>query len=158
MQTPRTIIAAIDPYDDHSRRILQTAKMLADKFDASLSLLAVAPPIPPSAAVTPIGHEAALAPLEDMDTAHEKQRLRYQTALEGIADSAGCGAGEQVVLTGAVDEEICRYANRLRADLLVIGAHRRKFLGKLLTPSTSKRVAAKAPCAVYLVPEVEDEK
>src|SRR6185437_6217100 len=47
--------------------------------------------------------------------------------------------------------EILRAAETLRADLLILTAHRRSVLGRLILGSTVSRVERHAPCPVLVV-------
>ncbi|MBL4918803.1 universal stress protein [Szabonella alba] len=54
------------------------------------------------------------------------------------------------VLHGTIYDEILRAADKLRADVIVMGAHRPALKDYLLGPNAA-RVVRHAPCSVYVV-------
>lgn len=153
---PKSIIAAVEPGDELSGDVVKTAKMLAETFDASLTLITVAPPV---IVTPPVAPDVAAYPVETPtgEELREQERRRAEDALNTFAREHKCLNNARRVLVGRAKEEICRFAEKTRADLLVIGAHRRGWLEKLFSPSVSKSVAERSPCAVYLVPEREGD-
>ena len=58
---------------------------------------------------------------------------------------------EHVVLKGTPYEEISRFAEENKIDLIVIGTHGRKGLDRMLFGSTAEQVVRHAPCPVLTV-------
>ena len=58
---------------------------------------------------------------------------------------------ERVVLKGTPYEEISRFAEENKIDLIVIGTHGRKGLDRMLFGSTAEQVVRHAPCPVLTV-------
>lgn len=58
---------------------------------------------------------------------------------------------EQVVLKGIPYEEMSRFAEENKVDLIVIGTHGRKGLDRMLFGSTAEQVVRHAPCPVLTV-------
>ncbi len=58
---------------------------------------------------------------------------------------------EHVVLKGTPYEEIARFAEENKIDLIVIGTHGRKGLDRMLFGSTAEQVVRHAPCPVLTV-------
>jgi nucleotide-binding universal stress UspA family protein len=58
---------------------------------------------------------------------------------------------QPVLRVGNPDEEIVRVAKELEADLIVIGSHGYRGIGRLLLGSTAERVVQYASCAVLVV-------
>lgn len=56
---------------------------------------------------------------------------------------------------GVAKEAIVDFANSWKADLIVIGCHNRKMLGKLFLGSVSLAVASNANCSVMIVKPTE---
>ena len=56
---------------------------------------------------------------------------------------------------GPVVETIVRVANEIKADVIVIGAHRQTWLGRLLGSSVAEAVLRAASCAVLAVPPLQ---
>ena len=62
--------------------------------------------------------------------------------------------GVEVVTTvceGDAKEEIVREAEQFKADLILMGPHGKRGIGKLLLGSTSQGVISAAPCSVVLL-------
>ena len=58
---------------------------------------------------------------------------------------------EHVVLKGTPYEELARFAEENKVDLIVIGTHGRKGLDRMLFGSTAEQVVRHAPCPVLTV-------
>lgn len=58
---------------------------------------------------------------------------------------------EHVVLKGTPYEEICRFVEKNKIDLIVIGTHGRKGLDRMLFGSTAEQIVRHAPCPVLTV-------
>lgn len=59
---------------------------------------------------------------------------------KGILENAGCRVERTEYSLGNVVDQICRYADEIEADQVVIGSHGRTGLSKLLLGSTSIKV------------------
>jgi nucleotide-binding universal stress UspA family protein len=58
---------------------------------------------------------------------------------------------EELVEVGDAADVICRVADRLRVDVVIVGSHGRTGLGRLLLGSVSEHVVRHAPCPVLVV-------
>lgn len=58
---------------------------------------------------------------------------------------------ETAVREGIVKEEIAREAEAFKADIVLVGAHGKSGLGKLLLGSTSKELIPTSPCTVVVL-------
>ncbi|MDX1987997.1 MAG: universal stress protein [Candidatus Obscuribacter sp.] len=58
---------------------------------------------------------------------------------------------KQELLEGFPKEEIIEYAANWGADLIIVGTHGRKGLGRFVMGSVSQAVCQSAPCSVLLV-------
>ncbi len=58
---------------------------------------------------------------------------------------------EKTVVEGIPYEEIIKFAEKDKSDVIVIGTHGRSGLEKFIFGSTAERVVRKAPCAVMSV-------
>lgn len=85
----------------------------------------------------------------------EKKQQRLQHALvrlkalipEEFKDRVECA-----VRLGAVVDEIISYANSVSASLVIMGAHPKNLVDKLLFGVNSRGVLHRSPCPVWLVP------
>ena len=68
-------------------------------------------------------------------------------AEQGLQASASSGEAVGSRVSDAILEE----ANRVKADLIVIGSHGRRGVRRLLLGSDAEAIARQAPCAVLLV-------
>ncbi len=55
------------------------------------------------------------------------------------------------VLTGGVVDQICEYARRWNADMIVVGSHGRKGLQHFMLGSVAEEVLKNAPCTVEVI-------
>jgi len=58
---------------------------------------------------------------------------------------------ESCLIRGSAKDEILENANRIKADIIVLGAHGRTGIGSLLLGSVSMAVATHASCSVVIV-------
>lgn len=134
----KTILHPTD-FSDASAHALKMASMLAKDYSARLILLhAIEPPI----YYGELG-VAFSAPDNERDVIHDRVNM--------IAGSLAPATVESLVLDGVAAPEILRIATERHADLIVIGSHGRKGLGRVLMGSVAEEVARKAPCPVLIV-------
>jgi nucleotide-binding universal stress UspA family protein len=81
--------------------------------------------------------------------AEEEARERLRGMVPG-PDARGPGA-EALVCTGKAHAAILRVAEEQACDLIVMGVHGRRALGRLLFGSTARHVVRGAPCPVLTV-------
>ena len=131
----REILVPID-YSEASKAAFHLAAALAHDHHAKLTVLHVreAPvaPFTPFGASTPDAHEQPV--LED-------EFVDFELAHESIPT-------ESLVVSGMPAEEILRAAAERRCELIVMAAHGRTGLARLLTGSVAEQVMRMAPCAV----------
>lgn len=84
-------------------------------------------------------------------------RAHVETVLSGLAERAAA-RGIKVttaILNGVADEEIIRFAEEKKADIVVIGTHGRKGVSRFFLGSVAARVIANASCPVLTVRRAE---
>jgi nucleotide-binding universal stress UspA family protein len=92
-------------------------------------------------------------------TAEEQERLwdaELQDAGAELARTAAAlsaGTVEKRIELGEPAAAICRVADELNVDAIVIGSHGRSGISRLLLGSTSEHVVRSAPCPVLVVRE-----
>jgi nucleotide-binding universal stress UspA family protein len=138
---PRKILVPIDlEHGDYVGEVLRIAAELATRDDAEVELLTViqAGPVIVSQFL-PESYEA-------MASTKAEQALAVLVA--------GMGAAAEKVSTavrfGGTYQEILAYAEKIGADLIVIGSHKPNVADYLLG-STAARVVRHARCSVYVV-------
>lgn len=136
----RNILLVVDLSED-SDVIGERAKAIAARFGGDITLLHVVEYVP----VEPMGE--ALLPTIQIETElvdRARQRLTELAAKLGLSDRP------QLVETGGIKTEIIRAAQRLKADLIVLGSRERHGLALLLN-FTEDAVLHSAPCDVLAV-------
>ncbi|MDW8369230.1 MAG: universal stress protein [Geminicoccaceae bacterium] len=148
----KTILVAVDG-SEHASKAVDVAGKLARLYDARLHLLHVVPfePLPEGlvafarAEKIPIEEEVgrwqSARLLGDALVREAAERLRGQ-GLEGVETHVEEGSPGPVILA---------VAERLEADLIVVGSRGRTGLAATLLGSVSHRVALNARCSVLIV-------
>ena len=141
----RTIACCTD-FSEHADKAVAAATDLARRYEASLYVIHVLPPV-----VNPVLTEAEWIPPEEVprDTVLTQIRERMQDRY-GLAPSEGV-APEFVVLDGHVSTEILKFLEERGVDLAVMGSYGLSGMGLVLFGSVTKRVSQKATCSVLIV-------
>ncbi len=142
----RNILVPID-FSQMSTQGLETATPLARRFAASIHLAhvrqfdcagdcsALAPPMPPFSLMT---HE-------------QDEEKKVIKELNALAREYGVSSGICHVLGGApAFDEICRAAEKIPADLVVMPTHGRTGLKHVFLGSTAERIVQHSPCPVLV--------
>jgi nucleotide-binding universal stress UspA family protein len=145
----QNIIVPID-FSQMSVEAIQIARQLARRFGASIHLahvhqfdyagafVAPAPPIVPF----------SLWPLWPYEQNGEQTALKE---LKKVASECGVSSANYDVLSGAPPfDEICRLAQTIPADLIVMPTHGRTGLRHVLLGSTAERVVQHSSCPVLI--------
>jgi nucleotide-binding universal stress UspA family protein len=132
----KTILHPTD-FSENASHAYQLACALARDYGAKLLLVHVRP-IP---AIVPTELGTIPPPSEEND---EGRRAR----LEAIRPEDANIACERHLLAGDEAEEIIALAQRMSADLIVMGTHGRTGLNRLLMGSVAESVVRRAPCPV----------
>ncbi|WP_437481524.1 universal stress protein [Sorangium sp. So ce1014] len=137
----KTLLLAHD-FDETSELALDKAIELAGKLSAKIVVAHVySLPVytfPEGSSLIPSAEDAARladAAQRSLDEVLERRRGVAGVELSGV------------LRAGVPDEEICRLADEISADMIVIGTHRRGAIARALLGSVAQRVvrAAKAP-------------
>ena len=143
----QTVVLPMD-FSEHSLHALEYALSLMDVLRFTLHVLHV---------------EAPLA-LEDLRAlAHslhfqEERRHRTSASLDRLKPLVPTNYLSQVkfeVRMGSVVDAIITYAQSVRATLIVMGAHPKNVLDRLIFGVNSQGVLHRSPCPVWLVPQKE---
>ena len=144
--TCKQILCPVD-FSDFSDYAMRYAALLAQKFEARLTLLHVVAPI-----LVPLPGDALVPPMRQADLADIADACRERlTRTAGDLTQNGVSAVACQVTSGVPYLEIIRVAEELRADMIVMGTHGRSGLVHLMIGSVAERVVRKAPCAVLTV-------
>lgn len=145
----RKVLVPVD-FSDPSRKAVRYAKVFAQQFEASITLLHTVEPLtyPPDFAFVPL-----LPP--DVE---EKRTQEIQNQLENLAKSVGADIQVNSVLrTGRPWQEIVRFAKEDDTDLLVISTHGYTGLKHALLGSVAEKIVRHAPCPVLVVRDEEHD-
>ena len=145
--TPR-ILCALD-FSPCSELALAHATWLAQELGAELHLVHCLVP-----SWAPMDGDAVW--LADFDREREKAEMSVNQALEARAKKAedlGLTVAWDLVATTHAPEAIVAHALDRGADLIVLGTHGRRGLGRMLLGSVAEEVVRKAPCPVWSVRE-----
>lgn len=144
-KTHHHILVAVD-FSNHATLALEEAVDLAHKYQSNMTVIYVIPQA--------IFHPDWAADLEDTidvsDITHEAK-----LALANLIDpyrTDGFTITERI-LTGGPYVEIVRMAERIGADLIVMGAHGAAGAKPALMGSVAEKVMRQAPCSVLTVRE-----
>ena len=141
IQLFRKILCPID-FSDHSLAALDVALKVTQQNDAKLYLLNVAPVPAGAAGFQPV-------PL-DAYPFHEKDR-QEELAKLGRERIPAVVRYETLVISGDPAERVLETARALAADLIVMGTHGHRGLGRLVLGSVAERVVRESPLPVLTV-------
>lgn len=141
------ILIAIDASDD-AEQVLQAAARLHPRGDGVFHVVTVIPPIIDGAGGMGGASLAASWPLEDMEASVGREisdSVRERVARFGIPPE------RVAVLHGRPSAEIHAEAEKIGADLIVVGSHGRQGLARVMLGSTANAVLHGAGCDVLTV-------
>jgi nucleotide-binding universal stress UspA family protein len=141
----KNILVTID-FSDLTTDVIAHAAAIATAFGGELHLLHVAEPDPDF-----VGYDAG--PQSTRDAVAERLREQHRK-LQTLAEqqrSAGIGC-EALLVQGAYVQKIIAESEKLKADLIVTGAHGKGLLSRVLLGSVSEGVLRESKVPVLVVP------
>jgi len=99
------------------------------------------------------GIEGSVLSPSEQQAAWESELAEARAELASTATSLAGVPVDELVEVGDAADVICRVADRLRADIVIVGSHGRTGLGRLFLGSVSEHVVRHAPCPVLVVRE-----
>ena len=88
----------------------------------------------------------------DTDAMYEEMKKGARIELDALVEKYFSGMDAETVLElGTPYEDIIMFAEEQEVDLIVIGSHGRRGLGRVLFGSTAMRVVKNAQCAVLTI-------
>lgn len=152
------ILVAID-FSDITEKVIAHTRILAGAMSAEVCLLHVAEPNPdqmaydydPSAvyAIDPAEIRASIA----QKFHHEHQSLQ-QYAENMRSDGFDCKA---LMVQGPTVDMLLKEADKLSADMIVMGTHGKGIISQVLLGSTSKDLIKKSSIPIHLIPAGKSE-
>ncbi len=154
----KRILAAVDFSEGVTEKVVEVASDIARCNNAELFLIYVV-----EKEIPLMVREGLIVPSAETGTIEkifEKLESRAMSRLSTIATEAEKKYGVKprpIVETGEPFDEIIEKAHQLGADLIVVGAHSKSGIERLLLGSVSERVARKARTSVMIV-RLDDSK
>ena len=144
------VLAALD-LDRTTPDVLREARLWTRRLGAELFLIHVADPDPDFIGYGAGPESVRLAVAHKFTRAHQRmEALATELRKEGLV------ATTALLIQGATAETILREADRLAADVIVMGTRTRGALRSLLLGSVSKQVVAGTTRPVLLIPPRAD--
>jgi len=144
------IVCAIDG-SELSTKALRHALGLAARTGGKVTAVTVTEPsilVAPGAEIMMVDTSAMIADLEQAKAESAKTIL---TEAEAVARQTGVALHGMHIAHSAAAEGILHAAKQVRADLVVMGSHGRRGLGRLLLGSQAAEVLAHADIPVLVV-------
>jgi|SRR5690554_908677 len=141
------ILIAAD-FSNHTDRVIQRAKALAETSNTRLSLCHIVEDFP----LTDFAYEPMISVDIDMREALLEAGQKQLTAL---GEKFGIDASSQWIEFGNPSRDIVRIAEEQQVDLIVVGSHGRHGI-KILLGSTANAILHHARCDVLAV-RLQDE-
>ena len=143
----RNILVPVD-FSRISIQTIETAKRLAHQFDGTIHLAHIHHWQYPADFVGPVLSSGFLP-----ESFEEDRTRQLAEQLKTIASKSGLSARDRThVRTGASPfHEICRLAQEIPADLIVMPTHGYTGLRHVFLGSTAERVVQHSPCPVFIV-------
>lgn len=147
----RKILAAVD-FSPVSKQVTEQAASLAEAFSAELTLVHVAAPDPEF-----VGYAAGPQSVRD-DRAHEirGEHRELQSTADGLRERGL--AARALLVQGPPVKSILAEAEKLQADVIVIGSHGHGALYRALLGSVGEGVVRASQCPVLVVPAEGSKK
>jgi universal stress protein A len=143
----KRILVAVDASEE-AEQVLRAATNVDPRGAESYYLVTVVPPVMAGVGGMDGASLGATWPLKELEAAAMKEiadSVRERAARFGITPE------RVAVLYGRPATEIHAQARKIQADLIVIGAHGRHGLPRLMLGSTANAVLHDAPCDVLTV-------
>jgi nucleotide-binding universal stress UspA family protein len=153
MKTPsiRNILVSID-FSSMSIQAIETAQRLAQRFEAKVHLVHIHHWQYPAGFMGPVSSRD-LPPM----TFEEHRKKTLAEDLKKLARRCGLSLAEAIHLREGAStfDEICRTAQEIPADLIVLPTHGRTGLKHVFLGSTAERIVQHSPCPVFVIRESE---
>lgn len=131
---------------DTARQAVDKATGLAKAFGSSVTVVYVIDPYP----FTGLGNDFAYGQAEYLDAASTEATQATQAAQQAL-EQAGVSSQAIVMEAHATWRGILETAQKVGADLIVMGSHGRRGMEKLMLGSTAQRVLSHSNLPVFVV-------
>jgi universal stress protein A len=136
---PTRVVAPLDP-SAASQPTLKAAKQFAELLNAPLRVIHVVEPLP-----------APWLPVDGFtqDVVHERSREAFDRLMKSARTVA---FADRVRRTGIAAEVIAEETAAWNAELIVVGAHGKGWVDRLLIGSTTERLVNLLPASLLVIP------
>ena len=141
------IIAAVD-FSDITDAVIETAVGFAEKYESVLWVIHVAEPDPDFVGYEAGPDEVREQVAEDFHYQHRELQEKVRALREEGLDA------HALLIQGPISEKILEEAEKLDAEMIVIGSHGHGAVYHVLLGSVSEGVIKDARCPVLIVPTV----
>jgi nucleotide-binding universal stress UspA family protein len=151
-QPVKRVVVATD-FSDGANRALTVAIRFAKLLGAAVDLVHVYP-MAAAGVMSPLPGVVQMPP-PPPDVMDEIDR-----SLDAMAKQIDAAGVERLttILQGRAADEIVAYANRIPADLIVMGTHGRTGIRRVLLGSVAEQVLRQARCPLLVVPLADDAR
>jgi nucleotide-binding universal stress UspA family protein len=143
MKEIKKILVPID-FSDNSKKILKSARYVAEKFSAAISLIFVVQSFEDYS-----GFFVPHLPLDKL--AGEMLAGAQKKMANFVEDNLEDITVQSLVVAGDVAEEILGYAEKEHMDLIIMGTHGYKGLERVLFGSIAEQVVKNSPCPILTI-------
>ncbi len=145
MTSIENILVAVD-FNDTVGELLSYAEGIAEKFGSRIWIVHVAEPDPDY-----VGYEPGPQYIRDFKAEEFKEEHRNLKSLCDAFVSSEIEV-EALLIQGSTVETVLKEAQKLKADLLLVGTHKHSFLHNLLEESVSLELLKNANIPLLAVP------
>jgi len=146
----KNIIAAID-FSNVTEKVIEKAAEIAASFPSKLWLIHVAAPDPEF-----VGYE--IGPQHERDWRAETLHEEHKTIQDKAEHLRNRGIEVTALLVqGHAAETVLMHAEKVKADLIVLGTHGHGAIYKLLVGSVSEEILQKSLSPIMLIPSDRTE-
>jgi nucleotide-binding universal stress UspA family protein len=137
---------------DGSEQSIRAARRAADLLRPAdqVTLLTVVTEVPGDDAG---GFEGSVYTPDEMERVWDAEMAEAREELERTAAALTSAQVDKRIEIGDVAKTICRVAEQLNVDVIVVGSHGRTGLERLFLGSVSEHVVRHAPCPVLVIRE-----
>ncbi|MFN8018272.1 MAG: universal stress protein [Acidimicrobiales bacterium] len=146
---PKTVLLATDG-SEHCTDALRKAVELLGRDHRFVTLAVVPPAFVPTASLSPMEVHPTLVDPELELQLEEEQRAVSDDEVHHL-DAALAITAEHLVETGEPGDTVCEVAERVEADVIVVGSHGHGRFKRMLMGSVSTHVLHNARCPVLVV-------
>lgn len=145
MKKLKNILVAVD-FNDAIGELMGFAESIASKFGAKIWIVHVTAPDPDFVGYDPGPQYIRDFRAEELKDEHRRLQGLSKAFIDKSIES------EALLIQGATVETVIAEAEKLKADLLILGTHKHSFLHELLQESVSLELLKKGKIPLLAIP------